>query len=63
MRNLGFVSGALVFILDALKGTLSIFIAYLIHKVTNTNIGIEYLVTIAALLVIIRTYISNNVWI
>lgn len=52
-----------MFILDALKGALSIFLAYIIHKVTNTSIGIEYLVTIAALFVIIRTYISSNVWI
>ena len=52
-----------MFILDALKGALSIFLAYITHKVTNTNIGIEYLVTIAALFVIIRTYISSNVWI
>lgn len=63
IRNLGVLFGAFVFILDALKGALSIFLAYIIHKVTNTSIGIEYLVTIAALFVIIRTYISSNVWI
>ena len=46
-----------MFILDALKGAFSIYLAYIIHKITNTSISVEYLVTIAALSVIIgHTY-------
>ena len=46
-----------MFILDALKGAFSIYLAYIIHKITNTSISVEYLITIAALSVIIgHTY-------
>ena len=58
LRNVGKKAAAITLICDILKGLVSIFIAYIISKIAKDVNG-AYLVQIAALCVVIRTYISN----
>ena len=58
LRSVGKKAAAITLVCDILKGLVSIFIAYIISKIAKDVDG-AYLVQIAALCVVIRTYISN----
>lgn len=58
LRSVGKKAAAITLICDVLKGLASIFIAVILGKIFQNTDG-ALLVQISALLVVIRTYISN----
>lgn len=61
LRTVGKKAAALTLLADILKGIVAIFIAWIVGKFAKVNPA--YLVQIAAIGVVIRTYISNIFWI
>ena len=62
LRSVGKKAALITLLCDILKGVVSILIALIIGKIIK-DIDRIFLVQIAGLLVVVRTYISNILWV